>query len=191
MNVLDPCGQVMDVLRSCFKGKMRFREGDDPVTVTWFFCRGDAAIFERPTIFRGTDFESTPYNNSGLGQQYPPRGSWRNGQRPALLAGMVSCLEFDPQWWETGIPADEVVNLPRTEVGEPLCCIDAALGLRFGGQAKVSVVRPKVVQFGLLFGGSASLVPVSSGTGLLFGGSSPPLPEAMRTGLLFGGSAGM
>ena len=147
----------MDVVRSCPVGKMRFREGDSPVNVTWFFAAPDAKIFEEPTIFRLTDYESTPFQNNGLGTQYPPRGPWRNGQRPARLTGKVRCSEFLDDWWRDGIPDGVTVNVPRLSSGAPICCSPASLGLSFSGKAKVRKGRLIGPPAGLLFGGALKL----------------------------------
>src|ERR1051325_5292021 len=135
---MTPCGKVMDLIRSCYKGKMRFRETDDPVDVTWFFASKDADVFTGPAIFRSADWEATPYSNSGLGEQRPPRGAWRNGQRPALLNRRQPGSHFPQEWWENGVPPSAVVSFGRLPTGEPLICIHGQTGLRFGG---VAVIR--------------------------------------------------
>jgi hypothetical protein len=163
----------MDVLRSCYTGKMRFKASDNPVSVAWFFADKQAKIFRAPTLFRSADFESTPFQNNGLGEQRPPRGSWRNGMRPSLLDGLKADQHFPLAFWEEGIPADVTTSLPRLPTWEPILCISPAVGVRFNGAAVVKKGKWPGFGGGVGFGGSAV---VNSGFaspgGMLFGGAA-------------------
>ncbi len=137
------------------------------------FAAKGAAIFQGASLFRTTDFEPTPFQNNGLGTQYPPRGAWRDGQRPAGFDGRVSCSTFLPAWWREGIPDSVTVPVPRMPNGLPICCAPAIAGLQFGGKAKVRTWRLQGPPSGMEFNGSAE---VTSGTstegGIEFSGSA-------------------
>lgn len=147
----------MDLIRSAYNGRMRFKEGGPSVPVRWFFAAKDAVVFESPTIFRSSDWEPTPHQNNGLGPQYPPRGSWRNGQRPSRVNGKVSCSSFHPTWWRHGIPRRTTVNVPRLTNGVPVCCAPSQLGFAFDGSARVRKGRLIGPPRGLLFGGTYTM----------------------------------
>lgn len=166
----------MDVIRSAYVGQVRFVEGGPTVPVTWFFAADGAAVYEPPTIFRSFDFEPTPKTNNGLGPQYPPRGAWRAGMRPAGFNGRLSCSSFAPEWWQSGIPVGTILPVPRLPNGLPLCCAPVNAPLLFGGSAKVKRWRLYGPPSGIQFGGSASTSSFRAGGGIEFSGSAMTFP---------------
>jgi len=155
----------MDVVRSCYVGKMRFRESDNPVSVKWFFANPQAKIFTAPTVFRGADFEQTPYSNSGIGTQRPPRGTYYNGKAIPLLDGKSEEEHWPLSWWLEGIPEGVTVSIPRAPSGAPLLCLPKISGVLLGGSAVVSVHPVPDVAAGVLLGGSAVVGSGSVGYG--------------------------
>lgn len=147
----------MDLLRSCYRGLMRFSEDEPAKEVRWFFCSPDAEIFRGPTPFRSANWEATPYTNEGLGEQRPGKRPWVNGVRPTGMEGTDLGCRFPDDWWSNGVPANVRIAIPRTESGVPFCCLPAVGGVAVSGSADVTVRGPYARIGGCLVGGDASV----------------------------------
>lgn len=118
---MTPCGQGMDLIRSCYQVLMRLQEGADPVPVTWSFCKKGADLIGVPTPFGSANWnigEDLRFD-SYLGEQAGPR-PWRNGQASAGLAGKRLC--FPLEYFRNGVPAGVAIDLPTDRSELPLCC---------------------------------------------------------------------
>jgi len=146
----------MDLLRSCYEIPMRFKDGEPTKVVRWFFCGPDAEIFTKPTIFRSANWESTPYQNNGLGEQRPSNRPWRNGSRAVGFTGRGSGCNFSDDWWAEGIPTSATFVLAKDGNGVPLCCGVDGGDLLLGGDVAVTRRGPGSPAGYLLFGGDAS-----------------------------------
>lgn len=125
---LSPCGQVMDVMRSCYTCLMRLQEGADPVAVTWQFAQRGANLIGVPTPFAssgweiGDDLRFASY----LGEQAGPR-PWQNGLGPGGNAGKRLCFPLD--YFRSGVPAGVAIDIPVDRSELPLCCQDTSDGI--------------------------------------------------------------
>jgi len=121
---MNPCGLVMDWLRSAYSTTMRFRDGDDPIAVRWYRADEGANAFPAFHAFQSQNWDDRQPTATGLGEQPGPR-PWRSGVKPGngyigddLSAGCAAAI---PDWWENGIPEGEDFG-PYDEDGVPICC---------------------------------------------------------------------
>jgi len=123
---LNPCGLVMDFLRSCYSCEMVFREGDQPIPVDWYFVDDNAQAFPGFHSFGSANWVNRQSEAGALGEQPGPR-PWRDGSKP-INAGTgntfaLQCASnVDPEWWRTGIPSGEESG-PYNAEGLPECCV--------------------------------------------------------------------
>jgi hypothetical protein len=97
---------------------MIFSQGGVGKNVFWYRCASNAEVFPGETAFSSLDqAEDIPAED--IGEIRPPRGDWRNGQRPALYNGkgfFRGTLEQFAEGQQAGVL--EVVGV--TVVNEPL-----------------------------------------------------------------------
>jgi hypothetical protein len=131
----------MDLVRSCYRVKMRLQEGADPVLVQWRVADRDADLIGVPTAFGSANWnigEDLRFD-SYLGEQAGAR-PWVNGQRPAGLIGKKLC--FPLEWFTDGVPAGIVIDEPVGRDNVPSCCkqvSEAQGGVWVSGSSKVTV----------------------------------------------------
>lgn len=124
---LNPCGLIMDYMRSCYECDMVFREGDNPVRVQWYFVDEDAECFPGHHRFGSQNWIDTKINLS-IGEQVSPR-IWRDGSKPQNGGtgdtAALTCAESEEwqQWFKAGIGEGQETG-PYTPDGLPECCID-------------------------------------------------------------------
>lgn len=81
----------MDVIRSCYVGKMRFAVGGPPVQVQWYRVDPSAPVYPFPHAFGSLDLEDDK-EPCDIGEFRPPRGTWANGQRGARFTGQRAII---------------------------------------------------------------------------------------------------
>jgi len=123
---LNPCGLIMDYLRSCYTTEMVFRDGDSAVEVEWYWTDPGAKCFPGWSRFSSGNWSSRDQVAGDLGEQPGPK-PWRNGSKPANGwtgdLNAVACAKLKESWWQYGIPTGEDTGPLDTE-GRPLCCVD-------------------------------------------------------------------
>jgi hypothetical protein len=130
----------MDLIRSCYRTKMRLQDGSDPVSVTWMFADKNADFIGVPTPFGSANWnlgEELRFD-AYLGEQSGTR-PWSNGQRDAGLVGKRLCFPVD--YFRNGTPAGEVIEKSLDRAGIPLCCEteeDQAGGVWVSGEGEVN-----------------------------------------------------
>lgn len=135
---------------------MRFKEGAPSQMVRWYFADPEAEVFPGPTVFRSANWESTPYENDGLGEIRPSNRPWRNGARPNGFSGRsVSCL-FPDSYWQSGIPEEVNFVLVKDQNNVPLCCVSNPFALLLGGDCSVTRRGPGAPVGALFLFGDAS-----------------------------------
>jgi len=179
------------VLRSCYRVLMRFRSGDEPQEVRWYFCADDAQIFKGPSAFRSWNHESDPKENDALGEQRPGYRPWSNGVRPAGFSGRSGLGCTPPLWFEQGLPDGVRIRVPKSTSGVPLCCLPLAGGLAFGGVADVTPRVPRSKPGGIAFSGTASTEFRILPGGIMFAGEAdvvfhPPVAQQLCCPTFFG-----
>jgi len=123
---MNPCGLVMDFLRSCYQCNMVFRDGDSPIPVKWYFASPDANAFPGWHKFGSANWVNRETSAGALGEQ-PGTRAWRDGS-PPVNAGTgntfaVQCAsQVNPSWWTEGIPSGEESG-PYNANGLPECCV--------------------------------------------------------------------
>jgi len=123
---LNPCGLVMDYVRSCYSTDMVFRTGDPTQPVTWYFADAGAKDFPFWSPFASSNWVTRVALAGALGEQ-PGLKPWINGAKP-INGGTgndfaVKCAEEIRTWWENGIPTGEETG-PYYPDGQSVCCVD-------------------------------------------------------------------
>jgi hypothetical protein len=119
--VINPCGEVMDYIRSCYSTQMRFRTGDTPVSVAWYFCPTGAKKFSSRHRYASLNNARGLYVDDGsIGEVPGAARPWRNGSEPAAydgqrIAGTAS--DFD-----TGSPTGSTLSWAGTPE-MPIACM--------------------------------------------------------------------
>jgi hypothetical protein len=116
------CGMAVDVLRSCYRSKMRVDPSrpDLLVEFEWFFTPPGAKIFPFPTAFSSRNYtETNEHADLTLGEVEITK-RWVRGDPPAAVPGTFFC--GDPSSFVNGA---DLVNGPLESLdvdGVPLCC---------------------------------------------------------------------
>jgi hypothetical protein len=86
---INPCGQVMDVLRSCYSTKMRFTNGGPEYDVQWYFCPPGAKVFSGRHSYASLNYQTGrwPTSDTSIGEVVGALRPWRNGSLPAPYDG--------------------------------------------------------------------------------------------------------
>jgi hypothetical protein len=87
---INPCGYVMDFVRSAYTGQMRVYQGGGLVSASWYRTVGGAAAFPGAHVFGSRDW-CDPRDNDGIGEQYPPRGTYYDGVNKGLFSADQFC----------------------------------------------------------------------------------------------------
>lgn len=118
---VDPCGRVVDWVRSCYRTAMAFRaDGKCVHLVQWHFAEKTALSLPFPTAFCSRNWaEPQPYPLLGEVWLYPR--PWANGGFPLTLAGDGHFCG-DQNVWEDGVTGDCPPGLPALIDGVPVCC---------------------------------------------------------------------
>lgn len=114
---------AVDVLRSCYRSRMRIDPNRPDLTVEmeWFFCPPGAKIFDGPTAFSSRNYtEAREDPDLSLGEVEVTK-RWVRGDCPPLVTGQFFC--GDPVHAAAGC---DLVNGPIVPLdpydGVLLCC---------------------------------------------------------------------
>jgi hypothetical protein len=109
----DPCGRVMDFLRSCYEVEIKpFLDSNRRVTIRWYFTDEDAADFSFPTAFRSLNWGD---RGPGVGEVIGAPRVYRDGFNFTFYSGQGHiCGLLD--WFENGAPVDTPIP------NKLLCC---------------------------------------------------------------------
>ena len=124
---IDPCGMVMDVVRTAFRCQMDFGGPAGPQEVQWYHCEPDAAFFPGEHRFMSAIWDGAGPNGGGIhlpfiGQGETDSSSYRYNQteptdKPSGQGPPCGQLE----WFRDGCPPDAPALLRNAE-GVALCC---------------------------------------------------------------------
>ena len=91
---INPCGCVVDVLRSCYRSEMNFfTDTVTPVAVKWFFVKPGARELPFPTAFASHIWDNEFSWNQSLGENpMLISSSWVNGRTPLSAPGFVRAV---------------------------------------------------------------------------------------------------
>ncbi len=94
---INPCGCVVDVLRSCYRSQMNFfSDCTVPTTVRWYFTEPGAAAMPFPTAFASSNWENEWSWNGPIGEnQQLYTHAWSNGHTPRSVNGQRPCGTAD------------------------------------------------------------------------------------------------
>jgi hypothetical protein len=166
---MNPCGMVMDFLRSCHRrNAVMFANDGTPVTIRWYFCAPGARPFPALHAFGSTVWEYPESLRPSLGESDFTL-TWDKGHNPGYpglrFQGAIS-------WFQEGIPPDvQVLPFTQTLCGRPTVWANG--GIEFDGAALVAYYVPG--SGGIEFDGTAewsTTVPVTGSGGIEFGGSA-------------------
>jgi hypothetical protein len=118
------------MVRSCYTVPMRFKDGDAPVMVRWFFVDRGAKYFPGLNSFYSRNWEDASEKFDEIGEQ-PGNRRWVNGQRPALALGQRLC--DDPLLFRFGLAPGQTISRGVVAGPVPVCCLDP-LGTGGGGE---------------------------------------------------------
>lgn len=118
----------MDLVRSCYRTRMRFWRGSDrTVAVRWFFTPPGAKLYQGYNRFASLNWENRPWRDTGLGEDPAARRTYDRGRPNRFLRGDRVC--GTPAMFAEGLDPDAVYPPePRDQGGIPACC-----GYRWGG----------------------------------------------------------
>lgn len=118
---LDPCGRVVDLVRSCYRTTMRFAHGGPALPVRWYFCDPDAQLLGMETPFTSANWDPRKGEWDGLGEVVGATRTWDSGSTPTWATGQGLC--GSPDRWESGWEeGEEIPELEYDAQGMPLCC---------------------------------------------------------------------
>jgi hypothetical protein len=171
----------MDLLRSCYKTKMRFYR-DDPTRLTkvrWFWSPPGAGWYPHRHNFSSLNYTDNPPPAGSLGEIYGAGRPWYSGMVPGHYLGDHFC--GTPDQFENGaLSTDDPLPVDRN--GEPLCCANEIGGVIVGGQAFNERAVVQLSTGGFLIGGSSPWAALQTG-GFLLGGTAPALGKSTQRGL--------
>jgi hypothetical protein len=133
---------AVDLLRSCYRTKMRFFSDSDIETeVVWYFTEPGAQVLPFYTRFASGNWATERVEWPGVGEVlFAPR-PYSKGENPGRYFGERYC--GSPQHFAAGQPLPPARPVPVTRSGEPLCClIDQEFGALGGGSAMVHGLNP-------------------------------------------------
>lgn len=178
----NPCGMVMDTIRSAYRTKIRpFRDSDEEVEIRWFFAAPEAKDFPGEHRFTSGNWELDKPSWNGPGEVKGASRPWSNGERPPQLNGQHFCGKLED--FQRGA-LSTAAPLKNAQRGVSLCCDRKIVGrgqLRAGGGA----IRPGMAPGGVHVGGQVIAGESASG-GVLVGGRSAEGRSAAG-GVLVGG----
>jgi hypothetical protein len=119
---INPCGRVVDVLRSCYSTTMQFAaDGSLPAKVQWYFTRPGAELMPFGSAFVSSNWDDDGSADVQLGEnRYRSTKPWRNGATPRRAFGQHFCGE-EPQW-QQGFLAGFFPLAEFDGQGVPKCC---------------------------------------------------------------------
>lgn len=122
----------MDLLRSCYKGTMRYVDGDptQKTTVKWFFCKPTAKPFPVPHAFGSQNWDSVHPTATDLGDDAASPRPYYNGR--ALNSSKGTDFAGPIEYFQDGQPSG-TQPLPRGVIGTPVDCLNPPYGLAKGG----------------------------------------------------------
>jgi hypothetical protein len=118
----DPCGCVVDLIRSCYYVNMSmFSNRPDIITrVRWFFADDNAVVLPFATRFASGNWASEVRDWSGPGEVLPRRRAYNRGANVPFYFGQQPCGTEDQFKDGTLFPPGPY---PRNIDGVPLCCL--------------------------------------------------------------------
>lgn len=121
---LDPCGLVMDWLRSAHQAPSIFRVGDAAIPVRWYRASENALAFPGFHAFGSATWIASYADRPDLGEH--SIGTWNNGDPPPIAVGGDLLAKFCAlehlDWWHDGLgPGEE--SGPYLPDGRSECCV--------------------------------------------------------------------
>src|SRR5262249_18245821 len=119
---LSTCGYGMDLVRSCYRTKMRWGDTDDTIVdVRWFRVPPGTPCFPVPHHFGSLNWQvGEELDPAGPGEVVGAPRPWFNGATPPWPVPTRHC-GADALWID-GIGAGPLTELASTLVGPPDCC---------------------------------------------------------------------
>lgn len=125
-STIQPCGLIVDWLRSCYRTAMIVRTGDTAILVDWYFADPDAKCLDIWTPFRSHNMEPDARQVGNLGEQPGPR-PWRNGRKPSNGwtgdDNSKACALMHSDWWLDGLGAGDDSGPFNADL-VPECCLN-------------------------------------------------------------------
>lgn len=124
---------VMDLLRSCYRQRIRFVDGDPSQTAvaTWYFAAKTAKPLPFPHAFGSPTWDIVHPTPTTIGFNAEASRSYYNGR--SLNSSPGDRFAGQAAWFVRGAP--QPANLPRTLNGTPLECLTPPLGLQLSGSS--------------------------------------------------------
>ncbi len=89
---MSPCGMAVDMLRSCYRTRMRVtKESTQLASVRWFFCAPDAKPLPFMTPFSSTNWSTEQCFDDGPGEQPGEPKIYDKGERNPAYTGQHYC----------------------------------------------------------------------------------------------------
>lgn len=111
----------MDLVRSCYKTKVRFfKDSDIEVSIRWFFCNPTAKLLGIYSRFSSGNWASQRDSWPGPGEVLGASREWSDGETPQWAIGQRHC--GTGAQWADGPVFDPSFNAGIQPSGQPLCC---------------------------------------------------------------------
>jgi hypothetical protein len=143
--VIDPCGSVVDFLRSPHRTSVRFVEDGEPVTIRWYRAKTDARLIPFPTIYGSQVWESDAVLSPHIG----PVSRDFDYVRNVDLNYRGKCVQGHPEWFREGLSASEFADAIANP--SPRWCCSSVIH----GRTRVTCATRKVA---VIRQGTAALV---------------------------------
>src|SRR5205823_2631316 len=135
--VLNPCGCIMDHIRTPYRRKCRiFRDSDAVVTLSWFPAPEGAQYFPGSHLFASRDWRDRLEDWGRLGEIQEAKRRWTTGNPLPKYLGQ--CIVGDPDWYVNGVPASATATTPL-----PSCCApppEIGAAMLGGGPGMVGII---------------------------------------------------
>jgi len=129
---VNPCGRIVDVLRSCYTAEMRFfKDSPKKTRVHWYAVPDTAEVIPWAHSFASRIYERDDEPQEAIGELYAPT-PWRACSPPCPTTSGGLC--GDEAAWQFGVSVAAVVPPPYPNTNVPTCCAQPLVG-SCGGMA--------------------------------------------------------
>lgn len=104
----------MDLLRRCYRTKARFRAGELPVPIRWYWCDEGALLLPFPTVFNSNAWRADKDSLPAIGE-IVARPVYVDGENKLGLAGI--CHKGAEKVYLEGIDSSSPI------IPTPVCCV--------------------------------------------------------------------
>lgn len=118
---IDPCGMVMDVVRTAYERDCKFfRANDTVIPVRWYRAPETAKFFPVAHKINSLAWYSSPWDAEGVGEVYAAISKWKSGFTPPTALGQDFCGPLE--YFRQGCEFNPFNDTPRDQWGVAIEC---------------------------------------------------------------------